>query len=300
MEEHNLKEIKQGTARYLPGDLSSKSWGIQVIDAGYTHIPAHSPYPLSHHPNSYHFSWDHGRILNEYQLVFISSGTGVFESKESGLHSLKSGNAFLLFPGEWHRFKPQFEGGWFEHWVGFKGEYAARLMTYLFAPEKPIFDIGNDREFLHLLAQVEHAIEDQFIEAQELLCGYTLALIGRLRYIQEQNIWQGMKQQDPITVARHHILEHFTKEIDLQNLSKELGMSYSSFRSQFKMRTGYSPKQFQIQIRLNKAQDMLLKTNHSVSKIAEETGFRSLYHFSNSFTEKLGINPSQFRKINQP
>ena len=58
--------------RYLTIGTSDEDWGIVVTTIGYQFIPPKSQYPLSCHPESYNFKPQTGRILNEYQLVYIT------------------------------------------------------------------------------------------------------------------------------------------------------------------------------------------------------------------------------------
>jgi len=53
-------------------------WGISVLTVGHNIHKAKTIYPDKSHPNSYYFDWEKGRILNEFQLVYISNGNGVF------------------------------------------------------------------------------------------------------------------------------------------------------------------------------------------------------------------------------
>lgn len=54
------------------------SWGVQVLNAGHNLHPAHRHYPDAAHPDPYRFDWQQGRVLQEYQLVYIATG---FESE---------------------------------------------------------------------------------------------------------------------------------------------------------------------------------------------------------------------------
>ncbi len=48
-----------------------------------------------------------GRILQCYQIIFISEGSGVFESEHTHEpQAVKSGSVLILFPGVWHRYAP--------------------------------------------------------------------------------------------------------------------------------------------------------------------------------------------------
>jgi len=73
-------------------------------------------------------------------------------------------------------------------------------------------------------------------------------------------------------------------------------MSYSGFRSKFKSETGLSPRQFQLQIRINRAKDMLKQTNLSISEISDILAFCSLFYFSRIFRDKTGFPPNEYRK----
>ena len=98
-----------------------------------------------------------------------------------------------------------------------------------------------------------------------------------------------------IREAQNYILRNVTQAIDFSLLARELGIGYSSFRHRFKQQTGNSPAQFQNAIRVNRAQDLLASTDFSVSEIAEQTGFESIYYFSRFFTKKVGCSPTVYR-----
>lgn len=76
--------IGQKTAyyRYLQEAPSSETnpIGLYVLDSGYTMVPPGSHYPPVSHDKEHDFDTISGRILSEYQLVYITRGSGVFES----------------------------------------------------------------------------------------------------------------------------------------------------------------------------------------------------------------------------
>lgn len=75
--------------------------GMMVTTVGYQSIPPHSIYPVrQQHPLTYSFNPEKGRILTEYQLVYISEGCGFFESQSFKRKKIKAGTMILLFPGE--------------------------------------------------------------------------------------------------------------------------------------------------------------------------------------------------------
>ena len=104
---------------YLPRSSRDELWGVVCTTAGHQHVPPGTDYPVSRHPAGYHFSKGKGRVLDEFQLVYITAGRGRFESASCPPTVVEAGSMLLLFPHEWHAYSPDPEVGWDEWWVGF-------------------------------------------------------------------------------------------------------------------------------------------------------------------------------------
>ena len=62
--------------KYLVISPTDLKWGMTINSVGFQNIAAHTPYPPNNHPSRYLFSTDNGRVLNEYQLLYITRGGG--------------------------------------------------------------------------------------------------------------------------------------------------------------------------------------------------------------------------------
>ena len=101
---------------------------------------------------------------------------------------------------------------------------------------------------------------------------------------------------DEIILEAQSLIEGTYQEtLSMEQLARRLHIGYSYFRQAFKARTGLSPKQYQLQIRLQKAHEFLLNTSKSVKEIAEILGFDSAYHLSNQFKKHMGLAPRIWR-----
>lgn len=110
--------------KYLLANEQDNRWGVVVTTTGYQIIEPQTSYPPSNHPVRYLFSVEKGRLLNEYQLIYISRGDGQFVSASHKETSFEGGGKFiLLFPGEWHSYRPSPKTGWHEYWIGFTAYY---------------------------------------------------------------------------------------------------------------------------------------------------------------------------------
>jgi len=96
------------------------------------------------------------------------------------------------------------------------------------------------------------------------------------------------------------ILDNIGDErFDANALSNAMAMSRAQLLRRLKSLTGNSPGFYIKTMRLEKAKEFLQTTELSVSEVSFKTGFGTPSNFSKVFTEKYGITPSQFRRINQ-
>lgn len=284
-------------ARYLPVEADTRAWGLHVLDCGYTEILSHTPYPPPRHPENYLFTWEQGRTLSEYQLVYITRGQGHFQSRAAGNLPITAGSAFILFVNEWHRYRPDPATGWSEHWIGFDGDYARQLMGRFFSPAAPVLHVGYDEELLALMRRTIELMQSMPAGAQPMMAGYTTAALARLRALSLRKQSTPLRHERQIHQARCHFLEHAAEEVDLHRLAQSLGYSYSRFRTVFKAHTGMAPRQYHLEIRINRARDLLRATDLTVSEIADRLGFSSVYYFSKLFKSRTGLSPRDFRNI---
>lgn len=79
-----------------------------------------------------------------------------------------------------------------------------------------------------------------------------------------------------------------------QTIAREVGISEVYLRKLFSSQFNTTPRQYLLDLRLQKAKQFLMDTPFSVSAISAECGFSSLYHFSRIFKEKVGMNPTRY------
>ena len=78
-------------------------------------------------------------------------------------------------------------------------------------------------------------------------------------------------------------------------LCRVIGMSSSNFQRCFKRETGFSPKHYAMELRLENARSQLLSSNDSIPQIAASQGFSDRYAFSKAFKKYTGSSPAQYR-----
>ena len=84
---------------YLPVDDLAMRWGSYLTGAGRYAFSPGKPYPPPGHPSLYDFEWKRGRTLPEFQILLITGGWGVFESRQTGLRRSNRARSSFSSPG---------------------------------------------------------------------------------------------------------------------------------------------------------------------------------------------------------
>ena len=94
--------------------------------------------------------------------------------------------------------------------------------------------------------------------------------------------------------AINYIQAHLTEDLSLEAIAIELEMSQYHFARLFKQSTGYSPYQYVIKRRIERAQELMMQQQQSIATIALKVGFASQSQFGRHFKRLTGVTPKQF------
>jgi AraC-like DNA-binding protein len=286
--------------KYLLTTEQDLRWGITVNSVGFQHINPFQPYPPSNHPTRYLFSADKGRILDEYQLLYITRGKGEFRSKNCKKLKVEEGYMFLLFPGEWHTYYPDKSTGWDEYWIGFDGKNMDNLIkNEFFNRQYPIFSVGISEQIVQIYEWAIVTAKEQQAGFQQMLAGYVNLLIGYAYSYDRQSKFEEMRVVKNINKAKIIIKENLHTKIIPQMIAERLNMSYSWFRRIFKQYVGISPAQYIMEIKIQKGKELLTNTNMSCKEISFEIGFDNPDYFCTVFKGRTGLSPLKYRAFTQ-
>ncbi len=103
---------------------------------------------------------------------------------------------------------------------------------------------------------------------------------------------------DDYSVARaqHYMEQHFGEPVTISQLAGLGYVSPSTLTHRFKSEMGVSPIEYLIEIRIQRAKNMLQRKNLSMTEIAQACGFSSSAHFSSCFQKRVGITPTDYQE----
>ena len=174
--------------------------------------------------------------------------------------------------------------------------------VYLYGPEVKGFYDSFQSKFEYIMTGF---IPTSFVDAVRQITDMirsgneNIYLISSLLYNMLTELLQKCDVSDKstgITNAIKYVMEHYKEKITLDTLSSMAYMDKFYFIRQFHSLTGFTPKEYQNELRLNEAVSLLKNTDLSVTAIANEVGFSDAKGLIALIKRRKGCSPSQLRK----
>ena len=93
-----------------------------------------------------------------------------------------------------------------------------------------------------------------------------------------------------------YMTERVADSVRLKELADQIGLSASQFGRAFKVSMGITPHRWQINLRIQEAQELLREGALSLAEISLETGFAEQSHFTRAFKEVVGVSPGAWQR----
>jgi AraC family transcriptional regulator len=176
-----------------------------------------------------------------------------------------------------------------------------------------VFDAGN-RPFasgseaitqrIRLLAGTlaVEAVNDQFLSHERLefmLQELMLSIVETylVRRTSGSRLWRGSPFADNrIRKALALLRAHPNKEVNMNALASQVGLSRSRFYDLFQLSTGRSPRSYLDMLCVASAISKLSSGEGRIADVSAELGFSAQSNFTRFFQQQVGIPPSEYRR----
>ena len=250
---------------------------------------------------SFHFRKRNKEEASQYILMYCVEGEGWFEI-ENQVQKIAANQVFVLPKGKAHCYGSKSKNPWTIYWIHFDGEKAA------------FFSEGLDKPLL-VSPEKDSRIEDRFKLFEEVFStlknGYSknnlefsitalFYFFGSLKYLSTyracNNSSQQLQQRDVADEAIHFMRENVRKRLTLKEIADYVGISQSYFSTLFQSKTGYSPLNYFIHLKIQEACHHLDFTDMKINQISLLVGFEDPFYFSRLFTKTMGNSPCEYRE----
>lgn len=238
---------------------------------------------------------------NHYLFHYIISGTGTLMADnakwETQTYSIKSGQGFLIFPGQITTYIADQNLPWEYVWIEFDGLRVKEALDLTeLSVNTPVYHSHSKdlREQLmnEMLYIVHHAKESPFH-----LIGHLYLFLDYLtQSAKSKKLVQSSKMSDYyIKEAINYIEQNFQNNITIEDIAAVCGINRSYFGKIFRNSIGRSPQEFLMNYRMVKATELLKLTSLSIAEIGSAVGYENQLQFSRAFKTIYGVSPREWR-----
>ncbi len=130
---------------------------------------------------------------------------------------------------------------------------------------------------------------------QELLLSIVETYLARRRA--SSPLWRGSRFEDTrIRRAIALLRAHPNKELNMDDLANQVGLSRSRFYDLFQICTGFSPRAYLDMLCVETAISRLSYGRGKIAEVAAELGFSAQSNFTRFFLNQVGVPPSEYRR----
>jgi AraC-like DNA-binding protein len=104
------------------------------------------------------------------------------------------------------------------------------------------------------------------------------------------------RQDSRLRDALDYVDKHYTEPLRVEQVADVAGLTQTEFSRLFRKQRRATFEQYVIDLRLDRAKQLLSSTELSATRVARLSGFHSSQYFSRVFRSKLGVTPLEYRK----
>jgi len=258
-------------------DLNVDHYGAEICDKNYSFGPT---------------------IRDNFVLHFIVDGKGKFTIDGKTIE-LGVGDMFILPKGKVTFYQADKKHPWTYLWVGFSGSKAESILSKTQLLEQYFCHSTLKSKVLDQIVKLTQFRDQKLDDITELQL--IAELYKLLAFLIEEFPSKAMSDssiliQNYIKQAKKIIHTQYGNPLKISEIAKKLNLNRSYLYKIFKEETGYSLKDYLIQIRMEKSADLLTSTTFHISEIANAIGFPDALTFSKAFKKHFGQSPSNYRK----
>ena len=278
------------------GAISKHAFAVHSL--GYSSLPARYDYHefLLRNPANHRFT-TRGRVLSTIVICLITGGHGHFDSKPSGRIAVPSNSIFFVFPGIRHSYRYDSETGWDEFWLEMSPDAVLPILEEAgITPDNPLRTFPSTTSVHDAFIGLIEASRTVRPGSGVIVEAAAHRVLGEILTLWCAPAVSNKASLDIVESARRMLATNIRNPPSIENVAKSTGLSPSRLRELFKRATGLSPKRFQMRARILVAGRLLRDSDMTISAVAEETGFESIYVFSHIFKSEMGRSPTDYRK----
>lgn len=256
------------------------------------------PTDIGHFPEAQFHYRERQDGCDQHIMIYCVKGKGWFtiDGKSQPVHQ----DNLLIIPKDTpHVYASSDTNPWTIYWLHFLGGQSEYYFQHLL-PEFHTFPIPLEKapNIVRLFNETYEVLQNGFTLDNMILASQILPhLLGLIFLMNHDYQLQLKASSQDIEESIQYMAKHLTRNLTLHELAARANLSVSHYSYLFKNKTGYSPIDYFLRLKIQRACQYLDITTLNIETIAAKLGFKDPYYFSRLFHQIMGQSPSAYRKI---
>lgn len=252
---------------------------------------------IGYYPRAQHHFREREKGVDQTILIYNVDGSGSIKIGDTNFPLAQ--NSFFIIPeGTPHAYYSDPIDPWSIYWIHFSGKNARRLAQPVLQQievERTKTSRINERLalFSEIFQNLERGYSLETLEYINLMLPYLLSTFTHLKQYRMRN---ESLTKDPVNQLINYMLENIQSKFKLEELAMVVKLSASHLSRLFSARTGHSPIDYFIQLKIQRSCRLLDNSDLSIADISREIGFEDQFYFSRQFRKVMNMSPRDYRK----
>lgn len=237
----------------------------------------------------------YGPKRRDYHFIhFVVKGEGVLEIQGAVYHVHRN-QLFIVPAGEVSTYRASDSEPWKYCWIGFMGIQSTQFLSTLMqcGPQMYVLDCQDAAFYLGRIEAILR-IAGKGISTHLRCNGMMYDLIGTLLEELGADNPANFGMSIPFQ-ARQYMELHYHDSLQIADVAAAVGVHANYLANVFQEQYHMSPKQYLTNLKIKKAQELLVHTEHPIYIVANSVGFTDPLAFSKFFRRIVGISPTDYR-----
>lgn len=233
-------------------------------------------------------------------LIYCTGGKGWY-SIGSEKHQVKANQFFIIPATDQHlQYSSDPTNPWTIYWVHFTANELLHLnhslsINNLSTPKT----IPFDEHKIKLWNIMYNCFENGYSSENLIYANLTLYyFIANFLFPKKNTELIATRNPDLTDEIIDYMKTNLSQKLTIEDLAIKFNYSVSHFQNLFRKKTGISAIDYYIQLKMQKACQLLALTDLRIKAVASNIGYSDPYYFSRIFNKVMGMSPMVYRKVN--
>ncbi|MGQ8336219.1 helix-turn-helix domain-containing protein [Sunxiuqinia sp. A32] len=251
---------------------------------------------IGYYPKASHHFRERKDGVKQTILIYNVHGKGTIEVGKNRFQIMP--DHFFIIPEDIpHSYFADPKNPWTIYWIHFSGNKSKMIATPVLKPvEVERTKTSRVTERLNLFHEIFQNMERGFsMETTEYVNLCLPHLLASFTHLQQYRAINEQVSKDPVAESINFMLDNINQKFRLSELANAAQLSTSHYSRIFLSRTGHSPIDYFIQLKIQRSCRFLDNTKLSIAEISREVGFEDQFYFSRQFRKIMNMSPRDYR-----